>query len=191
MRPLLPLVLLAALAAAPGAQARPPMVTDPAAPRELPAAGPVKVQWTDPAGFSDLRLSHNRWEAQRGDWVAELARHLQRRADERLPPGQTMDVTITDIQRAGGFEPWLGPNYSHVRMMRDIYPPRMTLEMRITGADGQVLAEGERRLSDMNDLHSGPPALNSGDSLRHEKRMIDDWLRRELPTNPATAQAAR
>ena len=43
----------------------------------------------------------------------------------------------------------------------------------------------------MNYLHSGPPALNSGDSLRHEKRMIDDWLRRELPTNPATAQAAR
>lgn len=190
MRPILPLVLLATLFIAPGAYAR-QVVTDPNQPRELPGDGPVSVQWTDPAEFSDLRFSGSRWDAERGDWVADLARHVQHRAGTRLPPGQTMDVTITDIQRAGGFEPWLGPNYSHVRMMRDIYPPRMTLQVRITGADGQVLAEGERSLSNLNYLRSSPPSLNSNDSLRHEKRMIDDWLRRELPLDPGAAQAAR
>ena len=190
MRPILPLILLAALVAAPGAYARTPVVTDPSLPRELPSQDPVSVQWTDPAEFSDLRFSHNRWEAERGNWVVKLADHLQQRATARLPDGQQMDVTITDIQRAGSFEPWLGPDYSHVRMMRDIYPPRMTLQVRITDQDGQVLSEGEYKLSDMNYLHSAPATLNRSDPLRHEKRMIDDWVRRKLP-NQATAQAAR
>ena len=190
MRPMPLLILLAAAAAAQGAQARPPMVTDPSLPRELPAAGDVTVRWTDPAEFSDLRSSGNRWEAARGNWVVTLAEHLQQRAAARLPDGQHMDITITDIQRAGSFEPWLSPDLSHVRMMRDIYPPRMALDVRITGQDGQVLSEGQYRLSDMNYLHSAPPTVNSSDPLRHEKRMIDGWVRRELP-NPATAQAAR
>lgn len=184
MRPILLLTLLAALAAAPAQAAR--TVTDPSLPRALPAEGAVSVEWTDPAEFSDLRFSNNRWEAQQGSWVTELARYVQERGQARLPAGQQMDVTITDIQRAGRFEPWAGINYSHVRVMRDIYPPRMTLDLRITGADGQVLAEGERKLSDMSYLQNGSP-INT-DNLRYEKRMIDDWLRRELPSPQALAR---
>ena len=104
-------------------------------------------------------------------------------AARRLPAGQRMEVTITDIQRAGRYEPWMGINYGHVRVMRDIYPPRMTLNVRITGADGQVLAEGERKLSDMSYLQNSTPV--DTDNLRFEKRMIDDWLRRELPAPQA------
>lgn len=180
MRPLFLIPLLAALLALP-AEAR-QVVTDPSLPRALPADGPVSVEWTDPAQFSDLRFSNNRWEAQQGNWVTELARHLQQRAAARLPEGQRMDVTITDIQRAGRFEPWLGVNYNHVRVMREVYPPRMKLNVRITDADGNVLSEGERRLSDMGYLQHVAPIDN--DNLRFEKRMIDDWLRRELPASP-------
>ncbi len=98
-----------------------------------------------------------------------------------------MAVTITDIQRAGRYEPWLGINHSHVRVMRDVYPPRMTLNVRITGADGQVLAEGERKLADMSYLQGSMPT--DTDNLRFEKRMIDTWLRRELPA-PSRAVAS-
>ena len=177
------LPLLAALVLAPTLAGARSVVTDPALPRALPADGPVSVEWTDPAQFSDIRFSNNRWEAQQGSWVTELARHLQQQAARRLPAGQRMEVTITDIQRAGRFEPWTGINYSHVRVMRDIYPPRMTLNVRITGADGQVLAEGERKLSDMSYLQNSTPV--DTDNLRFEKRMIDDWLRRELPAPQA------
>jgi hypothetical protein len=177
------LPLLAALALAPTLAGARSVVTDPALPRALPADGPVSVEWTDPAQFSDIRFSNNRWEAQQGSWVAELARHLQQQAARRLPAGQQMEVTITDIQRAGRYEPWMGINYGHVRVMRDIYPPRMTLNVRITGADGQVLAEGERKLSDMSYLQNSTPV--DTDNLRFEKRMIDDWLRRELPAPQA------
>ncbi|MBO9716670.1 MAG: DUF3016 domain-containing protein [Pseudoxanthomonas sp.] len=176
MRPLFLIPLLAALLASPVQAAN--TVTDPSRPRSVPSEGNVSVDWTDPGQFSDLRFSHNRWEAQQGDWVTTLARHLQQSAAARLPAGQQMAVTITDIQRAGRYEPWMGINYAHVRVMRDVYPPRMTLNVRITGADGQVLAEGERRLSDTSYLQSARPG--DTDNLRFEKQMIDDWVRREL-----------
>ena len=172
--------LLAALAIAPLHAAS--NVTDPDRPRALPGDGPVHVEWTDPAQFSELRYSRNRWEAQQGDWVTQLAEYLQERAAARLPPGQRMDVTITDIKRAGSFEPWHGANADHVRVMREIYPPRMTLQVRITDADGQVVSEGEHRLQDMGYLTNSRPM--DTDPLRHEKDMIDSWLRRELPRSP-------
>src|SRR5690606_34014961 len=71
---------------------------------------------------------------------------------QRLPEGARMEVTITDIQRAGRYEPWRGPDRDHIRILRDPYPPRMQLEFRITGADGQVLAEGQRKLQDLSYL---------------------------------------
>ena len=171
------LVLLLALAAAP-ASVLAANVTDPDAPRSV-AGDTVSVSWADPSSFSDLRYSGNRWAAAQGDWVNQLAQYLQKRAAARLPEGARMEVTITDVQRAGRYEPWLGMQYDQVRIMRDTYPPRMKLDVRITGADGQVLAEGERKLQDTGYLQR--TATNDSDVLRYEKRMIDDWLRRELP----------
>ena len=156
-----------------------PDVTDPDAPRSLPADGPVDVRWTDPAQFTELRRSGNRREARQGDWVHDLAEYLRKRAADRLQDGQRLEVTITDIARAGNYEPWRGISADSVRFMRDIYPPRITLDFTLSGADGGVLAQGTRELSDIAYLQRGSP-LHDSDPLRYEKRLIDDWLRKEF-----------
>ena len=186
MRPILPLILIAVLAAAPGAQARPPLVTDASVPRELPGDGPVQVRWTDPAEFTELRQSRNRWDAERGDWVVDLAEYLRKQASSKLPEGQQMTVTITDIKRAGDYEPWQGPRLDDVRIMRNIYPPRINLQFTVTDAQGQVIDQGERKLVDNAYLY-GATRLSDTDPLRYEKRLLDDWLRRELREDRATA----
>ena len=53
------------------------------------------------------------------------------------------------------------------------------------GADGAVLAQGERRLADPGFLQ-GAARLDDSDPLRFEKRLIDDWLRREFPAGGKT-----
>ncbi len=174
------LVLACALAAT-GAWARSADVTDPDAPRSLPAEGPVSVQWTDPAQFSEIRQSRNRWEARRGNWVHDLAAYLRKRAAARLPAGERLDVTITDIERAGDYEP--GARGTDIRYMRDIYPPRIALDFTLTGADGGVIARGSRKLSDIGYLQGAPRALDT-DPLRYEKQLIDDWLRKEFGNRP-------
>ena len=172
-------VLSAALALSTAASARVRTVTDPEAPRQLPPAGSVDVRWTDPAQFADVRYSGNRSEAQRGNWVVQIAEYLRKRAEQRLPAGERLQVEITDIKRAGNYEPWRGIQMQGVRILREIYPPRVELAFQRTGADGRVIAQGERKLVDAGFMMGGSP-LSDSDPLRYEKHMIDRWLAREL-----------
>lgn len=183
------LVLFAALGVTVAADARVRNVTDPQAPRALAnnADSTVKVSWSDPAQFSDIRYSGNRWEAARGDWVEDLAGYFQKIASKRLPEGQRMQVTITDIKRAGNYEPWHGPRMDDVRIVKDIYPPRMSFTWVRTDAQGEVIGQGEEKLMDTAFLMNNA-AFNDNDPLRYEKRMIDDWLRRELRQDRITAE---
>ncbi len=149
------------------------------APRTLPDNGPVSVAWADPATFTELKASGNRFESAQGDWLIQLAKYMRKQADKQLAPGNKLELTIVDIQRAGRYEPWHGLDRQNIRMIRDIYPPRMTVKYRETDASGAVVAEGERKLTDMAFMvNSG--MINDSDPLRYEKRMIDSWLRRDF-----------
>ena len=176
---LAPLLLAMGLAAC--ASTRGPDMLAADAPRSLPSAGPVSVAWGDPAGFTELRRSSNIYEATRGDWLPQLAAYLRKRAEPRLGSGERLELTILDVDRAGEYEPWIGVNYYDTRIVRDIYPPRMTVQFRHFDSAGVVVAEGESKLTDLAFLTNASP-INNADPLRFEKRMIDAWLRRELLT---------
>lgn len=170
-------LLLAALLAG-HADARATSVTDEDYPRALEGDAAVAVSWTDPAEFSEIRNSRNRWEARRGDWVRQLAEHLRDEASGHLAPGERLEVVITDIERAGDYEPAAGRGQD-IRIIREIYPPRLSLRYTRIDGNGKVVDEGERKLVDMGFMTSGAGRLDS-DPLRYEKRLIDDWVRRDL-----------
>ena len=112
-----------------------------------------------------------------------------------LQKNQVLTLTIERLSNDGSgvahspdgeavFVPGTAPgDEADIRIVKDIYPPRMTLRFVVKGADGQVLAEGERKLVDHGFLTG--TNVNSNDSLRYEKRLIDDWLRREFKDNAA------
>lgn len=176
-RPLACLVLALSLASC--ASTGPRMVTDSGQPREVGEGTAVNVRWADPAAFSELRYSQNHREAARGDWVVELADYMQAKITKAVPAGDRVDVEILDITRAGEYE-WIPRTTSdNIRVMRDVYPPRMTLNFRHVDASGAVVAEGERKIADLAYLQSQPP-FPANDPLRYDKRLIDTWIRREF-----------
>ena len=170
MKRALVIALLAGALVVSGANAAARNVTGTDAPRALQANGPVSVKWEDPATFTEIRQSTNRFEAERGDWVQQLAKYVQTTASKALQPGQTLDITFVDIKRAGDFEPWHGPRASDIRIMRDIYPPRITLQYALKDAGGQVLDQGEAALRDSGFLHGSTGMQSSSDPLRYEKK---------------------
>ena len=174
--PVLALSILALLAAC--ASDGPMRVTDADQPRAVGEGTPVQVRWGDPAEFTELRYSPNRRQASQGDWVAELGAYVARRIARVLPAGERVDVEVLDVERAGEFE-WWGSMNDDIRVMRPIYAPRMRVQFRRFGSDGQVVAEGERTLSDIAYL-DGPQPVSSSDPLRYEKRMVDRWVQREF-----------
>ena len=112
------------------------------------------------------------------EWQKTLSEYLRKRADHVLPPGQELQVMIDNIKLAGDYEPWRGPNWQDIRIMKDLYPPRIDLHYRLVAADGTIIREGAGKLRDMSYLQRTVP-FNT-DPLRYDKRLLDDWLRREF-----------
>lgn len=140
----------------------------------------VTVNWTNPADFSDTRYNPGFPRQRPEQWLGALARHLSQRAERRLPPGDRLSVTFTDIQRAGITVPGRGQRWSDIRIVKDPYSPWIKLRFTLTNADGQVLDEGERTLRDLTFMHRAT-SLNN-EPLNFEKHLLDTWLRQEFPT---------
>lgn len=138
----------------------------------------VSVQFGETERFTDFSSSYSNSDRSRDHFIKELATFIERRAADRLGAGQRLEVVITDVDMAGEFEPWRRSGGYDVRIVKDLYPPRIDLSFRLLGADGEVLAEGNRKLRDLGFMYTGRPM--DSDPLRHEKRLLDRWVASEL-----------
>jgi hypothetical protein len=144
-----------------------------------PAESSVSVTYVNPEQFTENRLYGRQDRFNRIDYLAQLKTYLIKRGQAVLKPGQSLHVDITNIRLAGAYEPWRGPRWDYVRIMRDIYPPRIDLNFRLVDQDGHVLREGKRVLRDMDYLHNGVNLAGArGASLYYDKALLRRWLRR-------------
>jgi hypothetical protein len=132
------------------------------------AAARVDVTFSKPEAFTDTRDRD----------VAPLKQYIAQRAERYLPVDTRLAVTVVDIDLAGAIEPWRPSSAGRVRMMRDVYPPRVVLDFTLSDANCKALRTGHRELSDMGYLAKNP--RYSGDPLQHEKALLEDWLQREF-----------
>jgi hypothetical protein len=145
-----------------------------------PANTQVEVIFQNPEKFTDLKESELGSEKERDNYVQLFKEHLQEVAPRYLAEGQKLTVTFTDIDLAGDFEPWRGPRFSDIRIVKSIYPPRAELSFKLTDATGAVIKEGQRSLRDLN-FEWGMSNYFDNDSIRYEKVMLDNWLKQEFP----------
>ncbi len=139
----------------------------------------ANVLFFEPQNFTDVRDSYM-GDYERTTYLDQIRDHLLEQAKYYVPEGDTLNVTFTDVDMAGDFEPWRGAQWSDVRIVKDIYPPRINLSFRLTDAAGNVVKEGKRELRDLAFLMKITMAFRD-DPVRHENALIDDWLRSEFP----------
>ncbi len=147
---------------------------------EQPAGTQVHVTYANPEHFSESRRYGSQDRFNDVHYLGPLKAYLIKRATPMLEPGQQLDITVTDVQLAGGYEPWRRAGMSRVRIMSNLYPPRIDLHFRWIGADGKVLREGSRKLRNLGYLDSGAATLGDNDPLRYDKALLANWLRRGL-----------
>lgn len=146
------------------------------------AAIRTTVMFFEPEKFTDVRDSATGSIAGRDATLAELKKFIVQRAARHLAPGQKIAITVTDVDLAGDFEPWRGPQFDDIRIVKDLYPPQFKLVFQLTDADGRVVKGGQRELRDLGFMMK--LSINQSDPLRHEKELLEDWLRAELgPAN--------
>lgn len=161
----LPLPALAASAHAPMTNTQPATASTTAA---------VAVHYDNPDDFSENRLGSRL--ARPDNYLDRLKQHIQGEAQPMLDPGETLQVTVTDVELAGQTEPGRRPDWDHIRIMRDVYPPHIDLHFRLDDAEGDVVREGTRQLRGLGYLHDYPNLRRKTDPLRYEKALLDDWL---------------
>ncbi len=150
-----------------------------AAPTKPAAEGKIEVAFFEPENFTDVRDSFRHSDVQRTGYLKRLQEHIVKHAARYLPPGYSLAVTFTDIDMAGDYEPWLGPNLSDVRIVKSIYPPSADLTFRLVDPEGNVVKEGRRELRDTAFMMKGMLGMRE-DPLRYEKSMLEDWMREEF-----------
>jgi hypothetical protein len=148
-----------------------------------PVAGKVTVIFDHPENFRDVKDSFMSTDKGRDAILNQIKQFIETKAASYLGAGQTLEVKFTDIDLAGEFEPQHGPQLMDVRIVKEIYAPRFDLGFKLTGADGKMISEGQRKLRDLNFMSR--LTLPSSEPLRYEKDILKDWLRDEIKSAKA------
>ena len=64
--------------------------------------------------------------------IQALATWLTRRAEAVPGPGQHLEIVLDDVDLAGEYVPGAGVDMHNVRVVKDIYAPRIALSWRLT-----------------------------------------------------------
>jgi hypothetical protein len=147
--------------------------------RSLAADEPrATVTFENPEKFTDVKDSTTGTDKGRDYYLGEFRKLIEEEAGRWLPAGQKLTMTFTDIDLAGDYLPSM-PSNRDIRVMKDIYIPRMKFSYSITDASGAVLKEGKETISDMNYLNN-INIVNRGEELFYDKTLLRDWLRKTL-----------
>ena len=140
------------------------------------SAARISVAFIEPEKFTDTRRVE--LEPTSTGIVGELQKFIITTGARYLPENMTLNIRITDIDLAGDFELFRGPQADQVRIVKGLYPPHFVLEFEIVDSAATVVKSGRRDLTDINyQLRSVYPRE---DYLRYEKDILRDWLLAEL-----------
>jgi hypothetical protein len=110
--------------------------------------------------------------------LRELEKFLIDTGARYVPEGMKLNVRVTNVDLAGDFELFRGPQADHVRITKGLYPPRIALEFELLDGTGQIVKSGQRNLTDIN--YQTRVVYPREDYLRYEKDMLREWLRAEF-----------
>lgn len=145
-----------------------------------PATTPtsVKVTYSHPENFTEMRITpRSEWTDVESN-MALLKRYIERRAASVLGPGQQLDIVITDLALAGQYEPWPSSPTGWMRVIRRNYPPRIEFHFTLRDADGKVVKQGKRTLTNFAFMDTA--SIHDSDPVRYTKALVDRWLRRGI-----------
>ena len=144
--------------------------------RAADATPRISVVLIEPEKFNDARRAE--LEPTSTSIVGELQKFLITTGVRYVPENMKLNIRVTDIDLAGDFELFRGPQADQVRITKGLYPPHIVLEFELLDSTGKVIKTGNRDLTDID--YQLRVAYPREDYLRYEKELLRDWLRDEF-----------
>lgn len=142
-------------------------------------AAELKIEWQNPEKFRDADYYYNGGEKSKKIVMTNLERYFTTEAKRMLPEGTVLEMTVTELDLAGDFEPWRSPSFQDIRIVKEIYPALIEFDYKYLGADGAVLSEGSERLRDTLIPRSiVATQLSRSENYPYVKTLVKDWMRK-------------
>lgn len=145
------------------------------APNPVTEAGAVKITWQSPDKYTDIKSSGELQSRYEQRAFESMTKQLNKLADKVLTNGEKLELTVTNVDLAGDVRPTFGAGPNDIRVLKDIYPPRIAFSYRLIKGDKVVLS-GEEKLKDMNYLGGIQPLRQ--ESFMYENQMLKQWFNR-------------
>ena len=141
-------------------------------------AGTVNVSFIHPENFTDASLQGGYGTTAEQGTLDEIGRFFESLGPRYLKSQQVLALDVLNVDLAGRIEWWRRSLYD-TRILRDIYPPRFTLNYRLS-ENGRTIVENKETVVDPNYLANPGIYFSPNDPLRFEKAMLEDWFRRRF-----------
>ncbi|MCU7962223.1 DUF3016 domain-containing protein [Shewanella sp. SW32] len=139
--------------------------------------GVVKIIWQSPKDYRDIKSSGELQSRYEKRLFETLTENINKEAAKILKQNQKLKMTITDVDLAGDMRPTFGATANDLRIIKDIYPPRMTFSYQVMENDKVIIA-GDEKLSDMGFM-GGIQSLNDKPFM-YETKMLTEWLKKTI-----------
>jgi hypothetical protein len=140
------------------------------------AGSRVSVTFVEPEKFTDARRVE--LAPTSAEILRELERFLMDAGARYVPETMKLNIRFTEIDLAGDFELFRGPQADQVRITKSLYPPRIVLEFELLDSGAKVIKTGKRNLTDID--YQSRSVYPREDYLRYEKDILRDWLRADF-----------
>lgn len=132
-----------------------------------------EVIWTDYKKYHDIKSGDGGDKQFREIVFFNLGKHFTKLATQ-LPEGQTLKIEVTNIDLAGDTRI---AGINDIRVIKSGYPPRMSFSYQLLDEKGSVIKSEDVNLKDLNFIENSQLKYRH-DSFGHEKKMLDDWLKK-------------
>lgn len=134
----------------------------------------TNILFNEPETFSDVSFSQFPNDRDREYILEDLESFIVEEIDRQFGDRFTFNLIVNNVDLAGEFEPWRDSRFgSEVRIIKSIYPARISFDFEIINSKDQVIASGSENLMMMDKILSF--------NLRHEespyvKELIVRWI---------------
>ncbi|MDQ8185706.1 DUF3016 domain-containing protein [Pelagicoccus sp. SDUM812002] len=143
------------------------------------SAASLEIKFDEPERFSDFEQSGLYTDKLPDEFREELQTEVASDLNRTLPDGAHLQITFQDIDMAGEYEPWRPQAYD-VRIVRDVYPPRLKFHYKVVAPDGTIMTEGLAQLTDNSFLWNLHSPESHSESFYHEQELVENWVNGKL-----------
>ncbi|WP_025819719.1 DUF3016 domain-containing protein [Shewanella marina] len=139
--------------------------------------GNVAIVWQTPAKYSDIEATVGLQSKFEKYLFSELTDELGQMANKSLANDQQLDLLVTNVDLAGDVQPTFGGAVDDVRIVSDLYPPKISFEY-VLRQNGKVIKSGTEKLNNMSFLFGIQPITNQ--PFPYERDLLTKWFKQTI-----------